>query len=798
MRRLGIIAAAAQLASGGGGPTLLPLSTPILFEGDSNTAPDYSNFPNWPKRARMYAGGRYYLPAGGNFAVPGAVVSTATGGANSMQSRKDAVVSKIAQMVALAGECIVWFQIGTNGDGGGGWTNSEPALIELVAAYRAAGARVYANTCPTFGASVAYFNSLNAWLMTPGNVDGYVDVNTFVVQTGGTHYDQADSDRVGAAVGAYLAALAVSTSIYSDPLTNVIAGGMTGTGGNPGANATGQLADGWTCARTIGDGTATLSKVTLAGNPAQRLSVTAGASGTYFRLSRSDATTLSTGDTVDGWATVQIVSATDSASILHAGISIAGGTFPSNSGSQIDPANWAIGPQIWRVSPVSQASGGSSLASQINLYVAAGKTAVIDVADMRGGIRESSSAVLPANTVAPVMSALAEGGSLACTDGTWTGTPTPTLISKQFYIGSTPVSSSYVPVTGDVGAVASCFVTYGNLAGNVSAVSNSVTITSAPANWWSPTSDDSIDWDFAGDRYRYNGTSYASVATLLSASGSTFARELAAYYTDSAGAMTLVSTGTLRRGDKGMLYEASSSNVCTRSEDSGFWTVSGTSKTADNLTSPAGSSTADTIYELATTAAHNVQKSITVTAGQLYRAAVLINAVNITSLQIRFTATGVTNPYRNFDLTGSGALGSSGGTGFTNAGIERLGSGVWYRCWVEFTPTGTSATWYLSFNNNNTSAALSPSYLGDVAKAFGVWGAQLEPTTLTSYIPTTTAAVTRPADALSIVLPTGTHDLTVTFDDDSTQALTGLSGTYALPTTLNRPYIKRITGDRTA
>lgn len=63
-----------------------------------------------------------------------------------------------------------------------------------------------------------------------------------------------------------------------------------------------------------------------------------------------------------------------------------------------------------------------------------------------------------------------------------------------------------------------------------------------------------------------------------------------------------------------------------------------------------------------------------------------------------------------------------------------------------------------------------------------------------SYIPTNTTAVTRAADQLSLDIPAGIASLLYTFDDDSTQELAAAAGDYMVPTNLNRPIIKRITG----
>lgn len=60
-----------------------------------------------------------------------------------------------------------------------------------------------------------------------------------------------------------------------------------------------------------------------------------------------------------------------------------------------------------------------------------------------------------------------------------------------------------------------------------------------------------------------------------------------------------------------------------------------------------------------------------------------------------------------------------------------------------------------------------------------------------SPILTSDGAETRAADALTLILPAGTHDLTFTFDDGSTQETTGISGNYLVPT-LNRSTLRSV------
>jgi hypothetical protein len=75
----------------------------------------------------------------------------------------------------------------------------------------------------------------------------------------------------------------------------------------------------------------------------------------------------------------------------------------------------------------------------------------------------------------------------------------------------------------------------------------------------------------------------------------------------------------------------------------------------------------------------------------------------------------------------------------------------------------------------------------------GYYGIQVETgSVMTSYIPTTTAAVTRAADSATFTIPAGVSQLVYTFDDNSTQTVAVSPGSYTIPTNLNRPNIKSI------
>jgi len=63
-----------------------------------------------------------------------------------------------------------------------------------------------------------------------------------------------------------------------------------------------------------------------------------------------------------------------------------------------------------------------------------------------------------------------------------------------------------------------------------------------------------------------------------------------------------------------------------------------------------------------------------------------------------------------------------------------------------------------------------------------VWGHQMERGSVaTSYIPTTTTAVTRVADVATVTPPVGTTEITETFDGGTTNIITLIPSTYQLP-----------------
>ena len=214
--------------------------------------------------------------------------------------------------------------------------------------------------------------------------------------------------------------------------------------------------------------------------------------------------------------------------------------------------------------------------------------------------------------------------------------------------------------------------------------------------------------------------------------------------------------GGIANGCPSLLVEPSAQNLVIESEafNTGWSTQAGATVTPNTIAAPDNNVTADTI-NLTTTSESRVQrgsitiansttytmscfyKNIALTAGQTFR----MRFNNANSAPNNFVATAV------IDLaagTATYSIGGTSGTGFSGTAtgrVDNYGNG-WYRISMTFTAGTAGATATGIFEvGNNTSGAL---------RSFYAWGAQLEVGSIaTSYIPTTTAPITRGADLVS-------------------------------------------------
>ena len=205
----------------------------------------------------------------------------------------------------------------------------------------------------------------------------------------------------------------------------------------------------------------------------------------------------------------------------------------------------------------------------------------------------------------------------------------------------------------------------------------------------------------------------------------------------------------------GLLVEEARTNLVTYSEqlnDVIWGPVSGT-VTANAETSPASTLTADKLIAANGGPAGQVSQGATITSGATVTVSVYAKAGGFDRLELVLLASNNTTPYGrstfnpNTGVITTAAFTSNGGTNPSSA-VQTLSNG-WYRFSVTVTyPAVTSAGMRLLVSNSDAAN-------GDGVKGVFLWGAQLEAGAFpTSYIPTTTATVTRAADVASI---TGTN-----------------------------------------
>ena len=200
----------------------------------------------------------------------------------------------------------------------------------------------------------------------------------------------------------------------------------------------------------------------------------------------------------------------------------------------------------------------------------------------------------------------------------------------------------------------------------------------------------------------------------------------------------------------GLLIEQSSTNLLFQSQtfnNLGVWAVANATLTANANIAPDGTQTVFQLIPSASSTFTNVGQSITATS-QAYTTSWYVKYNGVQFVQILFGG-GLSTNYANYDLI-NGTV--TGGT-YTSATITPIGNGM-YRISTTNTFAATSSGIYLAAIATGTSARAS-NYTGNGYSGIYIWGAQLEALAFpTSYIPTTSAQVTRASDNASM---TGTN-----------------------------------------
>lgn len=252
---------------------------------------------------------------------------------------------------------------------------------------------------------------------------------------------------------------------------------------------------------------------------------------------------------------------------------------------------------------------------------------------------------------------------------------------------------------------------------------------------------------------------------------------------------------------RGLLVERAATNFQFPSQNpsDAAWAANGaTAKGTMNQADPFGGTTGTPFTASGTNAAHYVSLQTQVfVSGTAYGFSIFVQP-NATAL-IQITADSGTfdsaNFYANFSLSGAGSR-TAKGSAVTAANIQAYDNG-WYR--IDMTgsanASGSSTAMYVAFITSGTDLRVPTN---TSAGSVLLTGFQLEATSPTSYIPTTSGGVARSSDALTLNwaqkgVADGTITVRYTFDDLTTQdASTSVSsGTSTVPTNLNRSRILR-------
>lgn len=219
----------------------------------------------------------------------------------------------------------------------------------------------------------------------------------------------------------------------------------------------------------------------------------------------------------------------------------------------------------------------------------------------------------------------------------------------------------------------------------------------------------------------------------------TVTRATTATRVNSAGLIETVASGVPQLdyslgGCPNFLFEPQRRNSILQSQnfDSASWSKARGSITPNTSIAPDGLNTADILSGDGTGTSYVFQQ-LSVTNGVSIAISIYVKPINSTTFNIQsFTQAG----FASFTLTGIGSISSPTGV-LSNSKIEALQNG-WYRCSVILTPTST-------VSNNLGFGVIN--YNGQICS---LWGAQFEDNGSngsvnypTSYIPTTSAAVTR-------------------------------------------------------
>lgn len=199
----------------------------------------------------------------------------------------------------------------------------------------------------------------------------------------------------------------------------------------------------------------------------------------------------------------------------------------------------------------------------------------------------------------------------------------------------------------------------------------------------------------------------------------------------------------------GLLLEGARTNISPYSvPTSGQWGVSGSTDTYNNQTSPDGTTTAAlAVANAGSFVSYSHSNIISFTSGVVYSSSVFVKAGTINRVQLALgSAVFLAGQYANFLLDGDGSVTASSGV---TATIEKHSNG-WYRVSITATAAATATGVGIAVAKIVTgSETRLQAITWSGTESIYVCGAQCEAGSFpSSYIPTTSGAVTRAADVV--------------------------------------------------
>jgi hypothetical protein len=214
-----------------------------------------------------------------------------------------------------------------------------------------------------------------------------------------------------------------------------------------------------------------------------------------------------------------------------------------------------------------------------------------------------------------------------------------------------------------------------------------------------------------------------------------------------------------------ILVEPAATNLVLHSEehDDADWTATQVTVTPDAVTDPKGTVTGTQVTTTGTSAELTNTTAITVTTATTYTHSVFVKAGTGCQWFECVLWDGSAAGTRSWFDVSNGVTGTTStfgaGWSVTSTAIQTIGSG-WYRLSTTFVTSGTSLE--VTYVPTTADGATTRDSIGTI---YEIWGSQVETGSVrTSYITTSTAAVTRAADRIGCSVLTYPHsDATGTF-----------------------------------